>query len=490
MKNSQVALVTLGLAVGALLATSPLLRASGDIALGALVLLALCVAPIALWIKRGMHGIPAFEMFAGMHLAYYWLPAGRPAVGPDYSDGIKAQAIWVICLFLGVGMFVYYWLMKLVARRLGLRADWMDYKLGTPGRAVWAWIMLYSAFGFELLVQTGLIWHLVSWSIYRPVQTTFSAFAMLGTFALAVHFGVGAMNKIDRSIFLGLLGMLMALYVVSGFLGAAATTAAVAGIGFMLGSKRIPFFAFAVCLAIGSFLNLGKLEWRKKHWNTNEQASISTRFADFLELSFQAVADRFNNPTTDEQGSATMLERAAMIEVIQRTILLTPETIPYGGGKTYRYGLSLLVPKLLNPERGDIHQAMTEIAWTYGYFQDFEAASKTNISIGPIAEAWISGGWLVVGMAGAGFGAFFAMGSAMAWGRTFDTVGYMSGAFFFSMLVPSMELLSGATFMAFTRNYFMALVAMLTFAYRQGLLRNSDVLNKATPFEESSPRIS
>ena len=488
MKNNQFTLGALGLFALGLLAASPLLRADGSIPSGSLLLLVLCVGPTTLWILRGMEGMPLYEMFAGMHLIYYWIPAGREVAQSGFSNEVNAEAIWVISLFLGASNFVHYSLMRWVKRRGGIRSRIMDLKVSTTDKAHWAWVMFLGAFAFEVLVQTGFIWRLVDWSVFRPVQTLFSAFAMLGTFGLAVHLGTGQMRKSLGGLFLLMLSLLVGLYVVSGFLGGAGSTALIAGFGYMLSSKRVPIITFLVCLAVGSLLNMGKREWRYQYWNIEQRTDIMDRATDFVSFSFKGLNERLSGQLQDEHLSATLLERASLIEILHRTITLTPRTIPYWGSRTYSYGLSLLVPKWLNPERGSIHEAMTEVGMTYGYYHSIDAGDSTNISIGPIAEAWISGGWFVVVLAGAAYGLFFSVGAAMAWGRPVESIGYLSGVFYFSQLVWLMEVFAGSLVMSFTRNYFIALMTLVTLALLQGLRRKRDrIAQGAAPRPDLAP---
>jgi hypothetical protein len=476
MKHQKITLLVMLAATLVFLATSPLIRGEADVAMGGIMLLVLCVGPSILWVHRGMKGIPLFEMFAGMHLIYYWMAFGRDYATSGTDKHLTSLPIWVVCVFLAFGMAVYCFVVsRLLGRGDRMRWKWLEYHVTDTRSTRWAWVMMGAALAFQFCVQSGLIWRVISWTIFRPIDILFSTFAMLGVFRLAIELGNPNATRLHRISFLMALSCLAALHAISGFLGAAGTLVMVAGFGYMLSARRIPILAFILCLSIGSFLNLGKKEWRHLHWNQDNSVAITTYVHDLISFSWLALNARLEGST--EEMTASLVERANLGEVLQRITVLTPQVIPYGGGESYAHGLTLVLqPQWLKEDRGNINAAMTEASLTYGFFTSIEASTGTNISLGPIAEAWMNGGWIVVAIVGSCYGLFYGIGCAMGWGRAFDTLGFLSGVLFFYTLINAMELFAGSMLMAFTRSYPLALGTLLILTFVQRVAKRRDAL--------------
>lgn len=473
MKHQKFTLLAMALVTLGFLLTSPLIQADADVALGGALLLLLCVGPIIYWVCQGMQGMPLFELFAGMHLFYYWLAFGRDYAGSGVGKNYDSEPIWAVCVFLVAGMVCYYGVISRLRRGKQPRWKWLNLRAGPADSVLWAWSMLIAAVVFEFAVQSGLVWQFVDWESFRPVQTLFGAFAMLGVFRLTVELGAGVLKTAAKISLFALIAVLVALHTVSGYLAMAGLTAMVAGFGFMVSARRLPVMAFVVCLIIGSFLNLGKKEWRAMYWNTDEQSGIFERVDKMVHFSWLALTDLVARGSA-ETNPETLIERGNLGSVLYRVTSLTPRLVPYLNGTSYSYGLSLaLLPRAFRKDQGDFQAAMTEAAIVYGFLTTMEVAQATNISFGPIAEAWMNGGWFVLILVGGFFGLFFALGVAMAWEHAIDSLGYLSGVFFFSTLFSAMELFVGSMLMAFTRNYPLALATLLALAFLQKMRRGT-----------------
>ncbi len=479
MKSQTTTLIGMALVSLVFLLTSPLIQMDPGVVTASILLLALCVGPIMYWVYQGMHGMPLFELFAGMHLFYYWLSFGRDTQSGDADKHYDSLAIWVVCVFLFMGMLAYYGVISRLRRGRQIRWKWLDMRAGSTNGLMWAWLMLAGAVMFEFAVQSNLIWQFLAWENFRPVQTLFSAFAMLGIFRLTVELGSGALPVSARIALFALIGVQVILHTISGFLAMAGLTAMVGGFGFMVSARRLPILAFVVCLVVGSFLNLGKREWRSQHWSSDVQAPILERVENFVYFSWLALNERVTQRAGDEGGAETLIERGNLGQNLYRITNLTPRLIPYMQGDSYSYGLTLaFVPRFLQAERGNFLAAMTEAATVYGFLTTSEVALETNISLGPIAEAWMNGGWLVVMAVGTCFGLLFALGVALAWDRAFDSLGYLSGVFFFSTLFSAMELFVGPMLMGLTRNYPLALATLLALALAQRVTQSTRPLRQ------------
>ena len=228
--------------------------------------------------------------------------------------------------------------------------------------------------------------------------------------------------------------------------------------GYILGARRLPMVTMVVSLTVLTFFNLGKKEWRVHYMGTYDSLSVAERLGDWVKFSWQAVEARFAG-IRDEQVQ-TALERTDLAGVLTRVVAATPREVGFWEGRTYSEGIQLLVPQFINPNRPELHAVMREIGISYGFHTNVESSEGTNISIGPIAEAWMNRGWQALGLVGACYGFFFAVGTVMAWGRRTEQAGFLLGVSFFSFTLPALEHLSMTLLMNVVQSLVIALSVM------------------------------
>ena len=294
---------------------------------------------------------------------------------------------------------------------------------------------------------------IVPYSLFPVVRTVLMSLGGLAIFFLAVQLGRGRMERFSRVSFFAALGICVFSNALSGFLVHAAGMLAIAFLAYTLGAKRIPLVAVGVGVLVFTFLNLGKAEWRDKYWGGGASADIITMADDWIQASIHGLEARLTRSASSVQ--MTLLERVDITAILSTIIDQTPRTMPFMGGETYLRSVELFVPRFLNPDRMSNHDLMTEFGLRYGFYYTIEQAlSGTNISVGPIAEAWANGGWLAVAAVGAFMGLFFGTGTWLAWGREPEEAGFLLTVPFAVLLsTGAMDFMLGATLMAF-EHYF------------------------------------
>src|ERR1044072_3881207 len=89
--------------------SSPLMK--GDIGTIAIALLlgAISIGPSLYWVFTGMQWLPLFELYALVHLGYYWVPSiGRDSIMWQFPDSLRFPIIAAVCTYLSAAAFVYY----------------------------------------------------------------------------------------------------------------------------------------------------------------------------------------------------------------------------------------------------------------------------------------------------------------------------------------------------------------------------------------------
>jgi hypothetical protein len=249
-------------------------------------------------------------------------------------------------------------------------------------------------------------------------------------------------------------------------------------LAYTLGARRIPFLAASVGLMVLTFLNFGKAEWRDKHWHGGASADVITMTSDWMQASVRGLEARLTGSASSVQ--MTLLERVDITAILSTIIEQTPRTHPFLGGETYVKSLELFIPRYLKPDRMSNHDIMTEFGLHYGFYYTIEQAlGGTNISVGPIAEAWANGGWLAVAAVGGFMGLFFGIGNWLAWGREPEEAGFLLAVPFAVLLsTGAMDFMLGATLMAF-EHYFLMTLSIVVVAGLAGKRSKPGSLNTA-----------
>ena len=447
-------------------------------------LLLLAAGPGIAWLWKGQGHLPLFEVFAGAHLLYYWLPAGdRDGALLNSSAEFRGTFLMIVCLFLFSGSVVHFCLLALMRHRGAWTSALLSARVVSSAGAGWMMGAIWASAAYYATLQLGWLMLVVPFSVFPVVRAVLMSMSGLAIFFLAVQLGRGRMTLASRVPFLVALGICVLSNVLSGFLVHAAGLLALAFLAYALGAKRLPVLAMGICLLLFSFLNMGKAEWRAKYWQGEASADPMTMATDWLQASIYALEARLTGSASSVQ--MTILERVDITAILSSIVEQTPRTLPFLEGETYIRGLELFVPRFIMPDRMSNHDIMTDFGLRYGFYYTAEQANAgTNISVGPIAEAWGNGGWLAVALVGAFMGLFFGIGTSLAWGREPEEVGFLLTVPFAVLLsTGAMEFMLAATLMAFEQYFGVTLaivgVAAVTRRYLTAPVRQQGPLNSA-----------
>ena len=463
----QSGLLTKALVVGTLVILfflSGFMRSDAATAAWGLCLLLLAATPSVAWLSKRRGHLPLFEVFAAAHLLYYWLPAGdRAGAFLSSPAGFRETFLMIICLFLFSGGAVYFSMLRFMRRRGAWAPALLSARVVSDTSAGWMMPAMWVSAAYCATLQLGLLMRVVPYSAFPVVRAVFMSLGGLTIFFLAVQLGRGRFELASRLSFFAALGVCVLSNVLSGFLVHAVGLLVIAFLAYALGARRIPFVTLGVGLLVFSFLNLGKAEWRAKYWHGGASAEVLTMANDWFQSSSRALEARLTRSGSSVE--MTILERLDITAILSEIVEQTPGTLPFLEGETYIKGLELFVPRFMKPDRMAHHDIMTDFGLRYGFYYSVEQAlGGTNISVGPIAEAWANGGWLAVALVGAFMGLFFGIGTSLAWGREPEEVGFLLAVPFAVLLsTGAMEFMLGATLMAFEQ-YFGVTLAILGLA--------------------------
>lgn len=449
MRERGLTLGTAGIGLLVTLVSSDLLRADIGTVVASLLLFVLIVLPGWLWLVREMPHLPLWEAYAGAHLAYYWLPSGREnSEMLDQAPEVRVISLVGVSVFLLAGWLVQIGVLHL-ARQRAVRS-FGNLAVSDERHTDWAWWALWGCVLYSGATYYGLVLRIVPQTIAPHVAAVVRITGALGVFFLGLKMGRGGFWPAHQFAFIGGLAAYSIFESFGGLMTSSLIMCGNALFAYILGARRLPFMMMAVGLAVITFFNMGKKEWRVQYMDTFDSLSVKERLGDWVKFSWQAIEARLAG-TRDEQVQ-TALERTDLAGVLARVVAATPREVPFWEGRTYSEGIQLLVPRFINPKRPELHSIMREIGISYGFHGNIEMSQGTNISVGPIAEAWMNRGWYALGLAGACYGFFFVLGTVIAWGRQPEQAGFLVGVSFFSFTLSALEHLSLTLFMTFLQS--------------------------------------
>ena len=468
-------MLIVGIGLLLMLTSSELLRTDTSTALAGLFMFVVAALPGWLWLVRGMPHLPLWEVYAGAHLVYYWLPSsGEDSVMLDESPEVRATCLLAVGLFLLAG-----WLGQMVVLRWARKSRQTPWSLGNVAvtdehHVGWAWWALWVCAFYSAATHYGLMWRILPQPLLPHLAAIVRVSGTLGVFFLGLRLGRVGFQPMPLLAFAGGVAIYSVFETVGGLLGSSVMMCASAMVAYILGARRLPFVTLAVGLAIVTFFNMGKKEWRAQYMNTYDSLSLVERIGDWVRFSWEALEAHLAGER-DEQVQ-TALERTDLTKVLVRVVGTTPREVPFWEGQTYADGLQLMVPRFINPNRPELNSVMREVGIVYGFHINYEMSQGTNISIGPIAEAWMNRSWEVLGLVGTCYGLFFAAGTVMAQDRRPEQVGFLVGMSFFSFFGSALELLSMSLLMTVLQGMGITVGVLFALAAFQNWVRSAPAI--------------
>lgn len=373
------------------------------------------LVPAFLWVKYGAFGIPVLPVVAVLYYLYYALPL---LIGDTLRIYKTSELVWAT---LSVGAF-------LMAASL---AAWPF--LGAPRRKAgpaaanrgsrYARSIKWRSFSNILLADDlyRLIFVGLAAGVLFNAAAAAGKLSALGTFVGAVRACVFPLTYVACYLTgyargAGLLTGQRWLFACGGFLAltafamsnlfllGGAMNAAAIMLGYVLATKRLPWFGIAMAFAVLSILNAGKYAVRETYWAYNSQSVQNASLAQLPGMLTDWVVEGISNigsPSTMKNPS--LLERTSLLHMVLAVQEATPKIIPYLEGETYTMLPEMLVPRFVDPEKIESQAVLNLLSVRYGR-ESVEDTAKTTIGWGMVAEAYANFGNLGVVTAGVVFG--------------------------------------------------------------------------------------
>lgn len=445
--------------------------ASAESLIGALAVLVLSVLPGGLWVYGKAKGIPLLPVYALTHAWTFGLPLlyDHPIV-LQFPPESQLVAALTVAGFLLLATIVWVAISRRVSptpdRCIQLNVLGADY--------LFLAAMITGAVG-TVVVQRQLL--PLPLGVGSIVAAIILAVQALASFVLSYELGAGRLTGNRAALFIVLLVALVITQLPALLLIGAMSIVTIAVFGFTLGAGRFPWLSALAAVVIFAFLHVGKGAMRDKYWSTAGEdvvvpgpADYPVFFADWISTSATRIAQR--RETNEEEGQS-LLERASLMQLLLHVQATSPDSVPFLYGETYTILPTLLVPRILMPDKPASHEGTYILNIHYG-FQTREATATTTIGFGLLNEAYANFGYAGVAMLAIVIGAFYGVV-----GRWAAQVPILSLRALFAVLVASYSFQAEFAAGVYLAALFQSTVALLLIA--AVFMRRAPVQHRASP---------
>jgi hypothetical protein len=398
----------------------------GGIAL-ALIALGACIS-LAAWRASGK-GLPLMPVIVLQHVIIYALPlvVMQETVSAYPQEYITQAGIELLIFFIALT----------VAWRMGMQLfpsfqpvcyGLQELKSGGTtklARIGFGLIIILSA--YQIFERTGILLMFLSMlpsGVFPIVWAVVSAAGTCGFFIGSLLLGGGSLSVTQKAVFWLLLAVNCYIESSSFLLSPAFIMIITVMIGLFWSTGRFPWIYFAVVLLVFSYLNIGKIAMRERHWGEAgadeipqfSLAEMPGLYGEWFEASYECMVEGdpaqagSANAAEEAQGKQSLLERINNMQNLLFVIdAVKTHHIEPLGGKTYSIIPALLIPRFLWPDKPGTHEGQVMLNVHFGR-QDVLSTTTTYVAWGLLPEAY--------GNFGAGVGAIFlgaVLGLVFAW---------------------------------------------------------------------------
>lgn len=368
-----------------------------------IVLLAICLFPVALYVRRRDQQVPFFPLICLAYASVFVVPLWRGAhTESEYGYLLLSPRVAsTVLIYIGIGvsaMILGYYATG-VARPVFGRPflDWnLDPKWATR-------LAVFSVLGDVFLNQMTLLNRGDFLGPFKqPVAIVCNA-----------HFGIAILAALYFRSGLARLGYLLygavilrgvvALYMTA--LSEMIMPVAVVLCLQWRYKKKLPLRLLLIAGALYILIQPAKITTRARVLNTGEGAGsaigrLQVFAEEFKKFWFGGQEDSGRRAESESWDRLTGLNNFAVVSE------MTPSVIPYWGGSTYRYLAVSLVPRFVWPEKPFAQDAQNWYALAYGFLKP-EQIGRTWFGMHQIIEVYLNFGLLGLFLIMPAVGAFY-----------------------------------------------------------------------------------
>ena len=370
-------------------------------AIGAVIIIVASWVPAWLWIKKGGAGLPVFPVFAMTYTWTFGLPLlyEHPIV-KNFDAYDQLYAAITVTGFLILSTVV--WLM---VRDIQVRPPKFCLSMREAGADEIFFIILLVGILFTISVNGG--WLNMLGPVYSIVRAVVLSVDALACFVLSYRLGSGELTGLKGMTFKILLSIMVLVSLPPLEMINSMAVVAVAAIGYVSGSGKVPWISFIVGILVFAFLQVGKGEMRDRYWAEADQGPIQPgAYPAFFTEWVSASIDELRTPESDlNEEKHSLVERASLMQLLLYEQTLS-RSVPFLYGDTYVIVPELLIPRIFFPEKPTTHEGTYRLNIHYG-FQTREETETTTIGFGLLNEAYANFGLIGMALLAVFMGAYY-----------------------------------------------------------------------------------
>jgi len=361
-----------------------------------IIIFALSFVPGLLWAKSGGSRFPVFEPIMLLCANTYALPLlnGQEQLAL-YSSDIITKAGLTVILYQVCAISAYH----LIKGRPGRSRFWTESILSNQMEKFIVYGLVLST--LYVIVSTFYP-SVIPTEIASVLRAVFFGIGILCTFISTQRLGRGELNHSDKTVLFATLIPQMIIQTVELLLVSTISLMGIAFLGYLSGSKRIPWVALIFAFGALAVLNNGKTPMRAKYWEQKLPnptiSQLPAYYTEWIGYGLESQ-DSHLDGTKQKSSGRKLLERTSLIHMLCLVIDWTPDRQPYLYGETYGYVLPQLIPRFLWPDKPRSHIATYRLSIYYG-LQDEDATNATTIAFGMLTEAYANFGIIGAGLLG------------------------------------------------------------------------------------------
>lgn len=368
--------------------TDPAIAASG------VLLVIMSIFPLYLWLMGWSHGLPIWPVFA--------LSNGLSAALPVLQDIDTLDPYTPAEIIVGSMTMVGFLLLGTI---LWLA---MTGRAPTPPRKVLSISQAHAVRYLLLFILLGIFFSSgllrLPGNLMQVTRGVTMSLSLMAIFVLSFYHGRGVLDRRSLYLMVGGLVVTLAMNLTSLMLAQGFVSVAMAMLGYMLGSGKVPWRVLACVFVIVAVLHPGKYQMRERYWGGEATGTLSmqtlpTFYGEWFSSGLSEIGG-FSGVTRvqrEDERASSAFERGGNLHMLLMVQKKSPNEVPFFNGATYEPIPRLLIPRFLDSNKGISHAGNQMLSVNYGLIE-LEYVGSVSIGWGLITEAYANYGYF--GIAG------------------------------------------------------------------------------------------
>jgi hypothetical protein len=397
---------------------------------GAVLFLA-TLLPGWFWCTGRVQGLPIYPIFAISFIPTYVTPLwqGHSALAQYTANQINTAA-WTVAGFLLVGTI--FW-QQVTVRAGSVPRTVKMINLNKAENILLVCILAELA--FELL---SFFFYQLSGGALAAIRGFATSAGRMGIFIFSYQMAKGGLPAWKKNLFLAALILLIAQETASLVLANVIPTLGIAFAAYILGSGKIPWKAMTAVVVTISILHAGKYEMRELYYSGEKKSggimAYPAYFTEWVGFGLKNLGLGKQGEEKKEVSSAK--ERGSLIQLMVQIQTMTPDKVPFLEGESYKFIPSLLIPRILSPQKKWSHTGNMMLSLHYGIL-DTEGIWRTSVAFDPVMEAFANFSYMGVFILAIIMGSFIGCSTRMTIHVPMLSMGFLYGVLVIAAVIGS-----------------------------------------------------